>query len=140
MVDLPTHWHVPLTQVWPLVVQLSEQELQAVLVPRVTQVPLQHVWPPEQGTPPPQLHVPLRHVSVLLPQAKQAVPKPLVPQISVPDNAVQVPLSQQPRRQVLLSQAVGVSVGVLVAVGVSVAVDAGVSVGVEVAVGGSVAV
>ena len=52
----------------------------------------------------PQEHVPLRQVSALLPQVMQAVPKPLVPQTAVPDNAVQVPLRQQPRGQAVASQ------------------------------------
>jgi hypothetical protein len=117
-------------------VQSSEHELHWVLVPKVTQVPLQQTLPPEQGAPPPQEQVPLRHVSAtLLSQVTQA--EPPIPQ-AVADGTVQVALRQQPLRQVAASQVggvpvavavwVGVSVGVLVAVGVSVAVWVGVGV------------
>jgi hypothetical protein len=101
-----THLHVPLTQVWLLEVQLSVQELQVVLVPRVTQVPLQQVVPPEQALPlVPQTHWPLRQASATLPlQEMQAVPKPLVPQVAVDSAVRQVPLWQQPLRQVVASQ------------------------------------
>jgi hypothetical protein len=122
-----THLHVPLTQVWPFVVQLSVQELHAVLVSSLTQVPLQQVFPPAQALRVlPHTQWPLRQASATLPlQEMQAVPKPLVPQVAVESEVRQVPLWQQPLRQVVLSQGCGVVVVVVVGSAVVVVVVVG---------------